>query len=154
MHQILLTLHSANRWLVLIFLIYAIFLSARGILRSRAFGKHDNFIRHFTATISHVQLMLGLGLYLISPTVKFNSAIAETHLWIDEHNFFRYVHISLMIISVILITIGSARARRMQTDGEKFKTMLLWFSLALFVIFIAIPWPFSPVANRPFFRSF
>ena len=154
MYQTLLILHSANRWLVLIFLLYGIFLSARGRLNSRTFSKHDNFVRHFTATISHVQLMLGLSLYMISPIVEFNSAITETQLWIDEHNFFRYAHISLMILSIVFITIGSARAKRMQTDRERFGTMLFWFSLSLIVIFIAIPWPFSPLANRPFFRSF
>lgn len=154
MHQTLLMLHSANRWLLLLFLLYGIFLSARGYLGSRTFGKYENFIRHFSATISHVQLLLGLALYLISPIVKFNSGIAEMHLWVDEHLFFRYVHISLMVLSVVLIPIGSARAKRMRTDKEKYSTMLIWFSLSLFIIFIAIPWPFSPLANRPLFRSF
>ncbi|TCD04004.1 hypothetical protein EZ437_04290 [Pedobacter psychroterrae] len=136
------------------FLFYGIYLSARGYFRTRIFNRHDNFIRHFTATISHIQLMLGLSLYMISPIVKFNSAVAEKHLWLAEHDFLRYVHIALMILSVVLITVGSARAKRMQTDREKFGTMLLWFSLSLSVIFIAIPWPFSPLASRPFFRSF
>jgi cbb3-type cytochrome oxidase subunit 3 len=30
--------------------------------------------------------------------------------------------------------------------------MLVWFTIALIIIFIAIPWPFSPFANRPYFR--
>lgn len=154
MHQTLLTLHSINRWLVLISLLYGVFLSARGYLKLRAFGSHDNLIRHLTATISHVQLLLGLSLYMISPIVKFDPAVAETSLWMDEHLFFRYVHIALMVISVVLITIGSAKAKRMQTDREKFGTMLLWFSFALLVIIVAIPWPFSPLATRPFLRSF
>ena len=154
MHQTLLSLHSINRWLLLFFLMYSIFLSARGVLSSRVFSKQDNLIRHLTATISHIQLMLGLALYMISPIVKFNPAIPETRLWVGEHEFFRYVHISLMILSVVMITIGSARAKRAPADREKFGTMLLWFVLSLIVIFIAIPWPFSPLANRPFFRPF
>lgn len=154
MHQTLLMLHSANRWLLLIFLLYGIFLSAKGSFMPKVFGKHDNFIRHFTATVSHIQLMLGLALYMISPVVKFNSAIADPHFWIDEHIFFRYVHISLMMLSVVLITIGSARAKRMHTHKEKHRTMLLWFSFALIVIIVAIPWPFSPLANRPLLRPF
>lgn len=154
MHQTLLTLHSINRWLVLFFLLYAIFLSVRGSVNLRTFSKRDNFIRHVTATVSHIQLLLGLGLYMISPTVKFRSAIAETHLWVDEHIFFRYVHISMMLLSVVLITIGSAKTKRVEADREKFLTMLFWFSISLIVLLIAIPWPFSPLANRPFLRSF
>jgi hypothetical protein len=154
MHQIFLALHSINRWLVLIFLLYSIFLSARGYFQFRTFRSHDNMIRHVTATVSHVQLLLGLSLYMISPIVKFNPAMSETQLWIDEHFFFRYLHIGLMLISVLLITIGSAKAKRMQTDREKFGTILLWFSTALLIILIAIPWPLSPLAIRPLLRSF
>jgi hypothetical protein len=59
-----------------------------------------------------------------------------------------------MITSVVLVTIGSALAKRRPTDKEKYKTMLIWFSITISIIFIAIPWPFSPFANRPYFRSF
>lgn len=154
MYQTLLTLHSANRWLVLIFLMYGIFLSARGILNSRTFDANDNLIRHLTATISHIQLLLGVGIYMMSPIVKFKSAMTEDHLWINESDFFRYWHIGLMVMSVVMVTIGSARAKRSQNDTDKYGTMLLWFSISLLLIAIAIPWPFSPLANRPFFRSF
>jgi len=37
-------------------------------------------------------------------------------------------------------------------DKEKFKIMLLWYGIALIIILIAIPWPFSPLANRPYLR--
>jgi hypothetical protein len=154
MHQLLLALHSLNRWFVLLFLAYAIFLAVRGYFGSKVFDEHDNMIRHVTATVSHVQLLLGLSLYMISPIVKFNGAGASASTWIDEHLFFRYVHISMMVISVVFVTIGSARAKRMETDRSKFGTMLLWFSLSLLLICIAIPWPFSPLAGRPFLRSF
>ena len=62
------------------------------------------------------------------------------------------IHSSLMLTAIVLITIGSAKAKRKPTDQEKFKTMLVWFSIALLIIFIAIPWPFSPFANRPYYR--
>lgn len=154
MHQILLSLHSINRWLVLLSLLYSIFLAARGRLQHLQFTAHANFVRHVTATISQVQLLLGLSLYMISPVVKY--AVAESYAGnlVSEHVFFKYIHIWLMATSVVLITLGSAKAKRMQTDGQKFSTMLFWFSAALLVILIAIPWPFSPLVNRPFLRSF
>ena len=68
--------------------------------------------------------------------------------------FFGLIHILFMLTAIVIITIGSALAKRKPTDSEKFKTMLLWFSLALMLIFVAIPWPFSPLANRPYFRSY
>jgi hypothetical protein len=154
MHQTLLILHSINRWLVLISLIYVIWTAWTGIRSDRRFSASDNTARHLTATIAHIQLLLGLYLYMISPIVKFNVAEAGGAGTVSEHTFFRFVHISLMVMSVVIITIGSAKAKRLDTDLLKFRTLLLWFSIALLVMLIAIPWPFSPLANRPFFRSF
>ncbi|GAA4339005.1 hypothetical protein GCM10023149_49420 [Mucilaginibacter gynuensis] len=59
-----------------------------------------------------------------------------------------------MTVAIILITIGSSAAKRKTTDIAKFKTMTVFFLLALLIIFMAIPWPFSPLANRPYLRSF
>lgn len=154
MHQTLLTLHSINRWLVLASLVYSIIISWKGYRTNRAFSGPDNTARHLTATIAHIQLLLGLYLYMISPIVKFNVAESASTGMIDEHLFFRLVHISLMVIAVVVITIGSARARRLDTDRLKYRTMLWWFSIALLIILVAIPWPFSPLVQRPFFRSF
>ena len=154
MYQTLLILHSINRWLVIISLIYGIFLAAGGLRSNRIFSASDNRIRHLTATISHVQLLIGISLYMISPIVKFRMADAVSTEIFSEHTFYRFVHIGLMAVSVILITIGSAKAKRTETNRLKFRTMLIWFSIALLIILIAIPWPFSPLASRPFFRSF
>lgn len=154
MHQTLLTLHSVNRWLVLISLIYALWIAWKGLQSDQSFSGTDNTARHLTATIAHIQLLLGLYLYMISPVVKFNVGEVNGAGIVSEHFFFRIVHILLMVIAVVIITIGSAKAKRAERDRLKFKTMLIWFSIGLLIILIAIPWPFSPLAQRPFFRSF
>ncbi|WP_343524178.1 hypothetical protein [Pedobacter sp.] len=154
MHQILLSLHSINRWFVLLSILYSIYLAARGRFQRLKFTAHANFMRHTTATISQIQLLLGLSLYMISPVVKFAMTESDTGHLVSEHVFFKYIHIWLMATSVVLITLGSSKAKRMETDTQKFSTMLFWFCLALLVILIAIPWPFSPFASRPFLRPF
>lgn len=152
MYQTLTFLHSIFRWLVLLSLLYAVFRAYKGYFSQKAFSKTDNSVRHWTATIAHIQLVLGITLYSQSPIVKyfwknFNEAKESFDLL-----FFGLIHIFLMLLSIILITIGSAVSKRKTSDKEKFKTMLIYFLLALLIIFIAIPWPFSPLANRPYFR--
>lgn len=154
MHQTLLILHSINRWLVLASLFYAIWMGWTGLRSGRVFSDRNDTVRHITATIAHVQLLLGLSLYMISPVVKFNVAGAVGMGLASEHTFFRLIHIALMVIAVVVITIGSAKAKRAASDKQKFRTMLVWFAVALVIILAAIPWPFSPLANRPYFRSF
>lgn len=152
MYQSLLFCHSALRWFVLVSLLYSIFRAYKGYNLKRPFTKTDNSVRHWTATIAHIQLTLGILIYIQSPIVKyfwknFTEGIKNT-----DAAFFGILHILLMLSAIVLITIGSALAKRKQNDSDKFKTMLFWFSIALLIIFIAIPWPFSPLANRPYFR--
>lgn len=152
MYQTLLSLHSVMRWLVLTSLLYAIYRAYRAYTLNTPFSKTNNAIRHWTATIAHVQLVIGILLYTQSPIIKYfwnNFKEAINNL---ELVFFGLLHLLLMITAIVFITIGSALSKRKTTDREKFKTMLFWFTVALLLILIAIPWPFSPLANRPYFR--
>jgi drug/metabolite transporter (DMT)-like permease len=154
MYQYLLVFHSLFRWLVLASLLLAIYKAFVGYYQSKPFTKSDNSIRHWTATIAHTQLIIGIILYIKSPiTQYFWSNFSDAIKYMDTA-FFGLYHFLLMLTSVVLVTIGSALAKRKPTDKEKFKTMLFWFCLTLLIIFIAIPWPFMPWANRPYFRTF
>lgn len=152
MYATVLTLHSAFRWLVLSSLIYAILQAYQGYNSNRSFAKTDDAVRHWTATIAHVQLLLGMALYVSSPVVKTSFASLRATGWALDSAFFALLHPLLMLVSVVFVTIGSALAKRLHTAAAKFKTMLLWYSVALVSIFLFIPWPFSPLASRALFR--
>jgi len=154
MYLILLPLHSLIRWLVLLSLIFAIYRAYRGWLGKKTYTKLDERTRIITTTIAHIQLVVGLWLYFISPIVNyflhnFKAAVHERVI-----RFFGMEHITMMLIAIILVTIGSAKAKRKTTDAEKFKTMAIWFSIGLLIILSSIPWSFSPLTSRPLFRAF
>jgi len=71
MYSILLVLHSYWRWVVLLSLVYAIYRGIRGFSGAIQFTKADNLLRHTTATIAHVQLILGYWLYFNSSMVSY-----------------------------------------------------------------------------------
>lgn len=153
MYYTVLVFHSAVRWLLLISLLFAIFRAYRGWLMNQPFTKFDNTMRHVTATIAHIQLLLGLCLYGVSPIVQyffdhFKEAIHERQI-----RFFGMEHISVMFVSIILITVGSIKTKRQTTDKAAFKTMAIWYTIALLLILSSIPWQFSPLVSRPYFRS-
>jgi hypothetical protein len=154
MFQTLLSIHSVVRWLVLVSLLYAIYKAYNGYVNKSKFTKADNSIRHGTATISHIQLTIGLFLYMYSPVIKYFRLNFKEAIQNMDTLFFGLIHITLMVTSVVIITIGSALAKRKGDDREKFKTMLVWFTIGLIIILIAIPWPFSPLASRPYIRPF
>jgi cytochrome bd-type quinol oxidase subunit 2 len=151
-YHTLLFYHSIVRWLAVVSLAYATYRAYKGYTLKTVFTKTDNTVRHWTATISHIQLFIGIILYSQSSIIKYfwiNFKEASQNL---DTTFFSLIHVTLMITAIVLITVGSALAKRKQEDNEKFKTMLTWFSISLTIIFIAIPWPFSPLASRPYLR--
>lgn len=154
MYSLLLVLHSLTRWLVLAFLVYSIYRAWVGYTQNKAFSKADNAFRHWTATVAHIQLMIGMLLYTQSPVVKHFWTGAKTGLQNPDLTFYGLTHLILMLSAIVVLTTGSALAKRKSTDKEKHRTMLVWFSIALIIIFIAIPWPFSPLSARPYFRTF
>ncbi|MGV3508485.1 MAG: hypothetical protein ACO1N7_04285 [Sphingobacteriaceae bacterium] len=154
MYITLLAFHSLIRWLVLASLLFSIYRAYTGWLHNKPFTSIDNKIRTGTVTIAHIQLVVGLGLYIISPIVAYFFAGFPEVIHQREIRFFGMEHSTMMLSAMVLITIGSAKAKRKTTDEEKFKTLAIWFSTALFIIFTSIPWAFSPFTTRPYFRPF
>lgn len=154
MYTLLLTLHSLLRWLVLAALLWAIARGLRGWRGKRPFTRIDDRARRMGSGLAQLQMLVGLALYGFSPITRyflghFRSAVHERSI-----RFFGMEHITMMLIAVVLISIGSGRARKALDDREKFRTMTRWFLAALLVIFISIPWSFSPVVSRPLWRFF
>lgn len=154
MYFLLLFLHSFFRWAVVLSLLYAVIRSLRGWSRKRSFTPADNRVRHITATIAHIQLALGYVLYFNSPVIAWFRTHYPDAIKQFDYFFFGLLHVILMTLAVIVITIGSSSAKRSISDQGKFRLMTLLFSLGLLIILIAIPWPFSPLAHRPYLRTF
>lgn len=154
MYPNLLAIHSIFRWLVLVSLIYTIIRAYRGWIGRKIFSRFDNRLRHYTATIAHIQFLLGIILYFISPLVTYFMAEFSSAVHQRQIRFFSMEHSTMMLLSVVLITIGSMKAKRKITDLQKFKTVAIWYSVSLLIILVNIPWPFSPFADRPYFREF
>lgn len=154
LYPALLALHSWMRWVVLIGLILCLFRAYRGWLFPRPYARLDNQVRIGTVASVHLQLILGTWLYVISPIVHYFYAHFTEAVHINNIRFFGMEHVTMMVIAIAVMTIGSARTRRKKTDREKFRTMAIWFTIAVMLIFISIPWRFSPFTARPYFRPF
>lgn len=153
MYSTLLALHSLTRWLVLGSLLVVIFRTYRGWLLKKPWLKFDDTIRHFAATMAHIQFVLGVTLYFISPIVNyflhnFSTAVHERSI-----RFFGMEHVTMMLIGIGIISTVSAKAKKKPTDLQKFKYLAIWYTIALLIILSSIPWSFSPLISRPSFRS-
>lgn len=154
LYTIMLVLHSLLRWFVLISLIYTAYRAYKGWFSKSLYTVQDLKVTRATVIIAHIQLLVGLILYASSPLIhnlisNFGEAVQQSSI-----RFYGMEHSILMIIAIVLITIGSAKSKKEAEDIRKFKTVAIWFTIALLIILVSIPWPFSPLDARPWFRIF
>ena len=133
--EILVRTHSGLRWVVLALMIYAIFNALR---KKDFYAKSDRLLNMFAMVSLHIQLVIGLILYFTSAKVS----IVEGWMKNQLLRFYGMEHISLMIIAIILVTIGHAKAKRASEPAKKHKTILLFYAIGLILILASIPWPF------------
>jgi hypothetical protein len=151
-YNTLLSLHSIFRWFAFIALVIALVRAWYGWKKNLAFSNIDKKIRMLAVTGIHIQMVLGVWLYFESSIVSYFLHNFNTAVHQREIRFFGMEHITMMVIAVTLITIGSAKSRRAKTDHDTFKAITIWFGIGLLIIFFSIPWKFSPLTSRPYWR--
>jgi len=92
--------------------------------------------------VSHLQLLIGLVLYLISPKGISNFSgeamgDAMSRLYMLEHPL-------TMIIAIILITVGYSKAKNGTDDASRYKNILVFYGLGIFLMLLRIPWSVWP----------
>ncbi|GHE59211.1 MULTISPECIES: cytochrome B [Roseivirga] len=142
MYTGLLHAHSGLRWVVLILLIAAIF-NAFGKKNGGVWTAKDKKITLFAMVFTHIQLVLGIILYFMSPKVQFVEGFMQNPVY----RFFAVEHITLMIIAIALITIGYSKAKRAATDAKKFGAVATFYLVGLILILASIPWPFRNLGS-------
>ena len=134
-------LHSYWAYLVLLVLIIAVINAINGFMSKRTFKDRDLRISLFTLIVTHIQLLIGLGWYFMSPWYKSmkDIGIGETmgnaalRLQAVEHPI-------TMLLAIVLITVGWSRHKKQQTDAGKFKKIAIFYGVALILILSRIPW--------------
>lgn len=133
----LIAAHSGLRYIVLALLVIAIF-NAIANLKSDKYEKKDKMINLFAMVFIHIQLLLGLVLYFMSPKVQFvKEMMSEPTL-----RFYTMEHVLLMVVAIVFITLGRKKAEKLPEPAKRHKMILRYYGLGLIIIFIAIPWPF------------
>ncbi|MEM1359087.1 MAG: cytochrome B [Bacteroidota bacterium] len=139
--------HSGLRWVVLVLLIVAI-LKAFGKRRGGSVYPGKDKLALFAMISVHVQLLLGLLLYLwLSPLVSFEGNVMGNTI----QRFYTVEHLLGMLIGIALVTIGYSKAKRQAELNKGWKSISLWYFLGLLAILLSIPWPFRSALNGSWF---
>jgi len=134
MYQGLLFAHSYNRYIVLILLVVVIITSLAGLVSKKPYTNTDNKLSLFLFIATHLQFLLGLILYFVSPFVQFSGEAMknpQTRYWLVEHN-------TAMIIAVVFITLARSTSKKMTEANAKHKRMFIFNLIALLIILFTI----------------
>jgi hypothetical protein len=131
----LLYTHSLLRYLLLILLLAVIVRAFLGFSGKKSFGAADNLLSLTLFSVTHTQLLVGLILYFLSSSlVHFGAGAMKDPLiryWTVEH-------ITIMLIAVTLITVARISLKKMKEDVARHKRLLIFNSIALLLILMAI----------------
>src|SRR5699024_139489 len=140
-YNIMLHAHSGLRWLVLIALIIALFqtFSRRGTAGQTMETKSALF----TLILTHLQLIVGIILYVISPRVTFGANTMSDSIF----RFVTMERVVGMVSAIVLITLGYSKAKKAELPFNK---VFNYYIIAFILILIFIPWPFRAWGARWF----
>ncbi len=135
------TLHSYWAYLTLLLLLVAVFNALFGWLSKNNYYKKDLRISLFALVVLYIQLLLGLISYFFSPIVKH---MFEEGMGVAMKDslirFFSVEHPLMMLIAVVLVTIGFKKHTQKVGSAAMFKTLSIYYGIALLFVLSRIPW--------------
>ena len=140
MYQTVQIIHSYWAYLVLLIVVLATFNALVKFFGKKEFHNNDLRITLFALIVTHIQVVIGLILFFVSPNglnaIKEHGMGGLTSLARQlavEHPF-------VGIIGVILITIGFSKHKKKLTATNKFKVISIFYTIALLLFLSRIPW--------------
>lgn len=136
MYEFIQKFHSGWAYIALLLLVLAVLNAVVGFNSKKEFAPKDFKLSLFGLIGTHIQLLVGLILYFVSPlghsglAQMSDSAIRKTSL---EHPL-------TILIAVALITIGWSKHKKTDESNAKFKTIMTFYGLGLILILSRIPW--------------
>jgi hypothetical protein len=148
MYDALVTIHSIVRWLVVLAAALALVTAYRGWSGKRAWGAFENTTGMLFTSLFDLQATLGLVLYfIVSPITtaiyrNFGATLAD-----PLGRYFTFEHMLPMLVALAVAHIGRSRSKKATTDQGKFRQAAIFFTIAVVIVLVSIPWPFMPVAR-------
>ncbi len=141
MYEVIQVVHSYLAYVVLALLFLAVSNAIMGWIGNKMFTmEKDLRLSLFTLILSHIQLLVGLILYFVSPSglqaiqaLGMGGLNSASRLLAVEHPF-------INIIAIVLITVGWSRHKKFVEGDKKFKSIAIFYGLGLVLILSRIPW--------------
>ncbi len=140
MYNILKTVHSYWTFFVLTILFIAILNALIRIISKKSFNSTDLRISLFGLIFSHIQLLIGLILYFISPWFDQWSSLGMGVTKNNESRLYLVEHPITNILAIFFITIGWSLHKKQSDSSKKFLRISLFYGFGYILLLSRIPW--------------
>lgn len=147
MYPMLLVVHSLLRWIVLGAGLYAAFAAWRG-WRSPGAPKGRTGLPFLVA--ADLQLLLGLALYMVSPSTGKAMASMGEAMRDPVLRFWAVEHPTTMVLALVALHVGFAKAKRASDAVAHHRVGAIAYTIAFVLLFLGTPWPWT-AAGRALF---
>jgi predicted permease len=135
-------IHSWWAYLVLFVVVIATINALAGLVTGKEYGPKDFRLALFALIVTHLQFLIGLILFFVSPFGLENISnvgIGEI-MKNSEFRLYAVEHPLIMLFVVVLITVGYSKHKKKLVSKPKFKTLTIFYTLALILMLSRIPW--------------
>lgn len=131
-------LHSYLAYIVLAGITFSFILALFGALSGKEFGEKDRKFGLIGMILAHIQLLVGIVLYFLSP-LGFSNLSGEA-MGDSMSRLYALEHPLINILAVALITIGYSRAKKLSESRSRFRSIYMFYGIAFILILSRIPW--------------
>ena len=135
-------LHSFLAYILLAALIFSLGFVIFKFVKKSAFTEKVRKVALIGFIASHLQLLVGLVLYFVSPLGISN--FSGEMMGDTMSRLYALEHPIMMILGIVLISVGYIKAKKPGDDISRFKTVIIFYTLGLVFILSRIPWQVWP----------
>lgn len=140
MYSVLQMIHSYWAYLVVLMVVIGSFNALIKFFGKKEFHAVDFRISLFTLIVTHIQVLIGLILYFVSPFGLKNLSNNGMGGLDSFGRLLAVEHPFIGILAVVLITIGYSKHKKKLTSTPKFKVLSIFYTLGMLLILSRIPW--------------
>lgn len=142
MYSVIQFIHSYWAYLVLFIVLIATINALAGLVGKKEYGPKDFRLALFALIVTHIQFLIGLILYFVSPLGLqniTNNGMSEI-MGDATMRLYAVEHPLVMILTVVFITIGYSKHKKKLVSTPKFRMLTIFYTLGLLLMLSRIPW--------------
>lgn len=141
MYEFVLSAHNLLRWVVVLTALLALARAFGGWFGGRGWALADASANRWFVLAATAQFVVGLLLWaFLSPFGVASFGDMAATMKDATRRFWAVEHFTLMLVALVMVHVGAARARRAASDVAKHRTAAIFFAIATALVLAGVPW--------------